>query len=307
MFGFKKLLVGVDGIPSEEPPHELVLPDPTREAVNLALRVAESSRTDVTFLSVLEEASGEDETAASKLLESLVAQAAARNITSHANIVSGRPWMEIIRQVQRSGHQMVMVGSRELSPARRLVLGSTGTKLLRKCPCPVWVVQPEDRDDVRTVLVADDFTSVGQRCLDLGVSAARLLDARLLVLHALQYPYRGPLRHTGASDEQIEDYRKKTRDEAEKLLNDRLSMTDHRTISQGVRAEVIDGPPESVIEQALDEHAADLLVMGTIARGGIPGLLVGNTAERLLPVINCSILAVKPDDFVSPVQPGGNA
>jgi universal stress protein E len=44
-------------------------------------------------------------------------------------------------------------------------------------------------------------------------------------------------------------------------------------------------------------------VMGTISRGGIPGVLVGNTAERLLPRLDCSLLTVKPEDFVCPVEP----
>lgn len=41
--------------------------------------------------------------------------------------------------------------------------------------------------------------------------------------------------------------------------------------------------------------------MGTVARSGIPGLVYGNTAEKVLQGINCSIVAVKPDEFVSPV------
>jgi len=41
--------------------------------------------------------------------------------------------------------------------------------------------------------------------------------------------------------------------------------------------------------------------MGTISRAGIAGLLVGNTAERLLDQLDCSLLTVKPGDFVSPV------
>ena len=40
--------------------------------------------------------------------------------------------------------------------------------------------------------------------------------------------------------------------------------------------------------------------MGTMARSGIAGLLIGNTAERVLRKLPCSVLAVKPDGFVSP-------
>ena len=41
--------------------------------------------------------------------------------------------------------------------------------------------------------------------------------------------------------------------------------------------------------------------MGTVARGGLPGILIGNTAERLLHSVPCSLLAVKPDDFICPL------
>ncbi|HEX6885840.1 MAG TPA: universal stress protein, partial [Planctomycetota bacterium] len=43
------------------------------------------------------------------------------------------------------------------------------------------------------------------------------------------------------------------------------------------------------------------LVMGSVSRGGIAGLLLGNTAERLLDRVSCSLLTIKPQDFVSPV------
>ena len=61
------------------------------------------------------------------------------------------------------------------------------------------------------------------------------------------------------------------------------------------------GEPEAVIPQFVVDHGVDLVVMGTVARRGIPGLLIGNTAERILRKLPCSVLAVKPDGFVSPV------
>ncbi len=43
------------------------------------------------------------------------------------------------------------------------------------------------------------------------------------------------------------------------------------------------------------------VVMGTVARTGVAGLLVGNTAERLLDEVRCSVITLKPPGFVSPV------
>jgi nucleotide-binding universal stress UspA family protein len=49
--------------------------------------------------------------------------------------------------------------------------------------------------------------------------------------------------------------------------------------------------------------AADCILMGTVARTGIPGFIIGNTAETILEQIECSVLAIKPPGFVTPVTP----
>jgi nucleotide-binding universal stress UspA family protein len=41
--------------------------------------------------------------------------------------------------------------------------------------------------------------------------------------------------------------------------------------------------------------------MGTVARTGIDGLFMGNTAESIIGQLDCSILTVKPPGFTSPV------
>ena len=41
--------------------------------------------------------------------------------------------------------------------------------------------------------------------------------------------------------------------------------------------------------------------MGTLSRGGVAGLLIGNTAERVVNRVDCSLLTIKPEDFISPV------
>jgi nucleotide-binding universal stress UspA family protein len=61
------------------------------------------------------------------------------------------------------------------------------------------------------------------------------------------------------------------------------------------------GTPDEVIPELVATERIDLVVMGTVGRAGIAGFLIGNTAERLLRTLTCSVLAVKPDGFVSPV------
>jgi nucleotide-binding universal stress UspA family protein len=62
------------------------------------------------------------------------------------------------------------------------------------------------------------------------------------------------------------------------------------------------GPADDVIPRMVRRYDIDLLVMGTIARSGIDGVVIGNTAERILDQVRCSVLAVKPEGFVSPIR-----
>mgnify|MGYP000314302148 FL=1 len=66
-------------------------------------------------------------------------------------------------------------------------------------------------------------------------------------------------------------------------------------------AHLVNGWARKEIPALIRELKADLVVMGTVARTGISGLLMGNTAEMILTQIDCSVLAAKPRGFVSPV------
>ena len=56
-----------------------------------------------------------------------------------------------------------------------------------------------------------------------------------------------------------------------------------------------------MIPELAREIKADLIVMGTVARTGISGFFMGNTAETILNRLDCSVLAVKPQGFETPV------
>ena len=59
---------------------------------------------------------------------------------------------------------------------------------------------------------------------------------------------------------------------------------------------------DEAILKAIDDFAIDLVVMGTSARSGLSNLVLGNTAERMISHMKCSVIAVKPHDFECPVR-----
>ena len=64
---------------------------------------------------------------------------------------------------------------------------------------------------------------------------------------------------------------------------------------------IIQGEAKTEIPALVKSLGAELVVMGTVARSGVPGLLIGNTAESILNQLECSVLALKPEGFKSPV------
>ena len=74
--------------------------------------------------------------------------------------------------------------------------------------------------------------------------------------------------------------------------------------ADGTGLHVVKGHPERVVSELARELSVDLVVMGTVARTGIDGFFMGNTAESILAQIDCSVLTVKPPGFVSPVTLG---
>jgi nucleotide-binding universal stress UspA family protein len=65
---------------------------------------------------------------------------------------------------------------------------------------------------------------------------------------------------------------------------------------------LIHGDARAVLPVFARDRQMDLLVMGTLARTGIPGFFMGNTAEDVLRQVDASVLTLKPEGFLSPVQ-----
>ena len=114
-----------------------------------------------------------DERAA--LLGQLVERAKQHGISAEVRVLMGKSWLKLIREVLKCHHDLVIVGTRHEGAVDRVLFGSTAMKLLRKCPCPVWVTKPTDGLPLSSVLVAHDLGAVGRHALDLGIGICEIL------------------------------------------------------------------------------------------------------------------------------------
>jgi nucleotide-binding universal stress UspA family protein len=216
-------------------------------------------------------------------------------------ILVGKPFVEIIHAAQRGEYNLVVVGTRGDSLIKRMLLGSTATKLARKCPCPVWIARPRDLEPMRHVLVPVDFSDVSAKVLKLAAALARPAGATVDLLHAYDMAdLEGVPLLPDAAKAEMGRFRRQLRHDAVTHLH---QLAESAGNALQVTFNVAPGIPWQVIRRTARRLEADLIVMGSVGRGGLTGLLIGNTAEKVLHTTNVPMLVVKPDDFVSPVSP----
>jgi len=73
-------------------------------------------------------------------------------------ILSGIPFLEIIEDVLRNDRDLVIKPS-ECGELLDRVFGSSDMHLLRKCPCPVWLIKPDAPLALQRIVVAVDASS----------------------------------------------------------------------------------------------------------------------------------------------------
>ncbi len=101
----------------------------------------------------------------------------------------------------------------------------------------------------------------------------------------------------------VEEVRQQHKQNLDVLVDEIISKLGRNAIEYlKPKAHLPKGSPRKEIPAFADEIEADLVIMGTVARTGISGFFIGNTAESILNQINCSVLAIKPQGFETPVS-----
>ena len=290
-------------------------------AINRAVELALENRASLTFMDVIKpmpKAIGlMTDVAEPKDLQGLVVQDHKRKLLDIASeyadtglgidvaVSVGDPATEIVRRVLDEDHDLVVKSADGTSIAGR-IFGSTARSLLRICPCPLWLLKPAIHGPFDRVLVAIDAEAsdkthqeLNDRLLELSHSIAIRDRAELHVVAAWQLWMESALRRR-AGDSEIDAALASYETNVRATINSLL--TDHSNEFLDVKMHLHRGPAASVIRSVADAMEADLLVMGTVCRSGAAGFLIGNTAETVLSEITCSLLTVKPEGFVTPVQ-----
>jgi len=199
--------------------------------------------------------------------------------------------VDLARQVQAD---LIVVGAAEGGGVLRRLLGSTADGVIRQASCPVFVVRSASAFPPTRVEVPVDLSPIAANALRQGldflaqVGAGNAETEVVFVLNPMEVA--GSLHFT---PEQIARF---SLDELHRFLKANGAVPE--------LARVRSGYPSEQILAALEERAADLVILGTHGRRGFERLMLGSVATGVMHQAACNLLIVPPG---ARMQSGGEA
>lgn len=173
-------------------------------------------------------------------------------------------------------------------PRKRGFMTSLDGQILRDIPCPVLMVKHDHLWHEGVVMAAVDPLTTDRHqqqlnadLLKVADQIARVTDSSLTGAVACPSPMMG-------ADPQFQSaalIQEQARTAMSQLLSELQLSVEALAVGEG--------PAEYWIPKAVEELEARLVVIGTRANGGLKGALLGNTAERILPRLDCDILVLR--------------
>lgn len=285
-----------------------------REAIRVALRLAELSEAKIRLVRVLSQgsyfgmaAAAEGTSVAAEVVRSerdralseLYALAAECRALTHADIgvdLHAGPVADVLEgYAKRHEFDLIVMSSHGRSGIARLSLGSVTDSLIRHTSVPVLVVKPPPSylnprvtASFRRILVPLDGSRLAEQVLPRAIALAKLEGAEITLLHVL--PSQAFARRTTDATPSWSD---KTISRAEQYLfsvAERVRARDIPTLTDIV---ISDDIPNAISDYAARQHAS-LIAIATHGRGGVARMLRGSVADALMLLAPACMLVLKP-------------
>ena len=207
-------------------------------------------------------------------------------------------YQTIISVQQAEGCGLVVKQHVPDNPLKKALLTPEDWKLLRYCPGPVLMVKTDTPWTGGVILAAVDVgnSDAEHRTLHSGIVShgydiANLAKGALHVISAHPSPMLSAADPTFQLKETIEArYRAQC-----KAFQAEYDVSDDRL-------HVEEGPADVLIPYTAQKLSAIVTVVGTVARTGLSGALIGNTAEVVLDALESDVLVLKPDEIIAHLE-----
>ena len=200
----------------------------------------------------------------------------------------------ILDYAQEQDIDLIVMGTHGRRGPARIFIGSVAAEVVRQAHCPVLTLHKQTDDKaigrVETILVPIDFSEHATKALIYAKEIAAITGSRLQILHAIEepvYPYfYGPAGDFSLSGE-IEKLQEKTTEALDKLIYDTPGP------EVPIEKHVVTGTPSVEITRFAEQNGSDLIIIPTHGLTGLERMLLGSTAERVVRLASCPVLAVK--------------
>jgi nucleotide-binding universal stress UspA family protein len=228
-------------------------------------------------------------------------------IQTTSELLVGQPATVLIQEVLRSNHDLLVRSHARDLTADANHHGAVDEELLRKCPCPVLLVGPgrtPDRPRIVGVVTAGKNDApedpLGVKVVEVTLAMAHLENGAPMLLQTW-VPFAEQMIRTNSLENSFAAYveaeRRRTAGALAGLTQSFAGdLPDIRMMSRR-------GKPEDIIPVFTVGEGIDLVVMAAPTNNAsIAGFFFGGASLKFLKKLTCSLLAVKPDGFVSPVR-----
>jgi nucleotide-binding universal stress UspA family protein len=214
-----------------------------------------------------------------------------------ARVLTGNPARVICDLAHSERFNVIILSSHGDAGLARMFIGSVAERVVQDAVCPVLVVKPH-RDEagqfimepvhlkLEHLLVGYDHRNGSRRALTIARAIAKRAGASITLVHALPPPPSlGPLQSIVPGSRAAEV------DQAIEWL--RQVAASHENSAKEWDVRVGTGHPWDVIIDFAKSSSSDLIVIGPHEHTRWGHCFVGSTAQRVVRLAPCSVLAVK--------------
>lgn len=232
------------------------------------------------------------ETYAGEILRDLAVKAKTEGASNAECILArGRDYETVIAEARKTQADLIVIGTHRPSTLMQDMLGTTADRVLRLGGVPVLLVRKKPAGPYASIVIAVDFSPASRRAFELALRW--FPTARIKAVTAY-----GTARRSLLGDEKdMREAAAEARRLALKGFLDEIGEAMGAAFADRIaKVEVVveRGWAEDVILHAAEAAKADLVVVGTHARGGLQHAVLGSVAQWVLTEAVCDVLAVPP-------------
>jgi nucleotide-binding universal stress UspA family protein len=184
----------------------------------------------------------------------------------------------LLRAAEAEAADLLVLGARGAGFLRRLVLGTTAERLLRRTTQPLLVVRQPPHEPYRRALLALDFSPWTPSVIAQARAVAP--HARWVLFHAWQVPFEEKLRFAGVEAATLAHYREQARRQATQRLH---AAAEQAGLKPGQWEPcLVEGDATLRLVEQEQVLACDLVVIGKHGQSAAEDLLLGSTTKHLL-------------------------